>query len=66
MGLTLVTALEMARYDVTCNAVSPVAMTRMSATIARADDREQREFDPLHPRTTSPLVAYLASEASSC
>ena len=31
IALTLTTALEMARYDVTANAVSPVARTRMSA-----------------------------------
>ncbi|MFI5040866.1 MAG: SDR family NAD(P)-dependent oxidoreductase [Acidimicrobiales bacterium] len=68
-ALTIVTALEMARYNVTCNAISPVALTRMSAglvTEEASDGRgDERGFDPLHPRTTSPLVAYLASSASS-
>ncbi|HMG43260.1 MAG TPA: SDR family NAD(P)-dependent oxidoreductase [Acidimicrobiales bacterium] len=65
-ALTLVTAMEMARYDVTCNAVSPVALTRMSATISADTGPNVSDdgYDPLHPRTTSGLVAYLASGAS--
>ena len=63
-ALTLVTALEMARYDVTCNAISPVAATRMTANLAAGDAPESTDFDPLHPRAASPLVAYLASDAS--
>ena len=66
VALTLVTALEMARYGVTCNAISPVAVTRMSAGIAKAGESPSPDaYDPLHPRTTSPLVAYLISGASS-
>jgi NAD(P)-dependent dehydrogenase (short-subunit alcohol dehydrogenase family) len=68
VALTLVTALEMARYGVTCNAISPVAATRMTTGILAAappPDARASEFDPLHPGTTSPLVAYLASPASS-
>jgi NAD(P)-dependent dehydrogenase (short-subunit alcohol dehydrogenase family) len=64
-GLTLVTALEMARYDVTCNAISPVAATRMTAgTGATASAQDPSPLDPLHPGASSPLVAYLASDAS--
>lgn len=62
-GLTIVTALEMARYDVTCNAVSPVALTRMSSGLTSVELSDDA-YHPLHPRTSSPVVAYLASEAS--
>jgi NAD(P)-dependent dehydrogenase (short-subunit alcohol dehydrogenase family) len=68
VALTLVTALEMARYDVTCNAISPLAATRMTTGVLAAPpppDSSDTAFDPLHPGTTSPLVAYLASPASS-
>jgi NAD(P)-dependent dehydrogenase (short-subunit alcohol dehydrogenase family) len=66
IALTLTTALEMARYDVTANAVSPVARTRMSAdlsdfgtSVPGGDD-----FDALDPGLISPVVAYLASSHS--
>jgi NAD(P)-dependent dehydrogenase (short-subunit alcohol dehydrogenase family) len=67
IGLTLVTALEMERYAVTCNAVSPVAVTRMSAGLvsAPAPDEGDTEYSAVHPRTSSPVVAYLASDAAA-
>ncbi len=37
-NLTIVTALEMGRYGVTANAISPVAATRMTATAGAASD----------------------------
>ena len=60
-NLTLVTALEMGRYDVTANAISPVAATRMTPNATR---RECEEWDPMDPGNSSPVVAYLASEHS--
>ena len=60
-NLTLVTALEMGRYDVTANAISPVAATRMTPNATRPHgDR----WDPMDPGNSSPVVAYLASEHS--
>jgi NAD(P)-dependent dehydrogenase (short-subunit alcohol dehydrogenase family) len=65
-NLTLITALEMGRYDVTANAISPVARTRMTATIgARDDTSAHTKWDPLEPGNSSPVVAYLASDASA-
>ena len=66
ISLTLTTALEMARYDVTANAVSPVARTRMSADLSNFGSGlpEVDGFDPLHPGLISPAVAYLASSYS--
>jgi len=66
ISLTLTTALEMARYDVTANAVSPVARTRMSADLSSFGSGipDGDHFDPLHPGLISPLVAYLASSHS--
>jgi NAD(P)-dependent dehydrogenase (short-subunit alcohol dehydrogenase family) len=70
-NLTLVTALEMGRYDVTANAISPVAATRMTATAGSVPERETgtaaADDDAWHamdPANSSPVVAYLASEAS--
>jgi NAD(P)-dependent dehydrogenase (short-subunit alcohol dehydrogenase family) len=66
ISLTLTTALEMARYDVTANAVSPVARTRMSADLSNFGTSvpQEDDFDPLDPGLISPLVAYLASSYS--
>jgi NAD(P)-dependent dehydrogenase (short-subunit alcohol dehydrogenase family) len=66
-GLTRITALEMGRYDVTANAISPLAATRMTGTIPTLDTGAPSDdgYDPLHPRASSPVVAYLASDASA-
>jgi NAD(P)-dependent dehydrogenase (short-subunit alcohol dehydrogenase family) len=60
-NLTLVTALEMGRYEVTVNAISPVAATRMTPNATRPDGAD---WDPMDPGNSSPVVAYLASEHS--
>jgi len=65
-SLTLVTALEMDRYHVTANAVSPVALTRLSATVPGLADAEGSDaWSPMHPGNTAPVVAYLASDAAA-
>jgi NAD(P)-dependent dehydrogenase (short-subunit alcohol dehydrogenase family) len=58
-----IVALEMERYGVTANAISPIAATRMLATIGRQAD-EGAEWDPLDPANASPVVAWLCSEES--
>jgi NAD(P)-dependent dehydrogenase (short-subunit alcohol dehydrogenase family) len=60
-NLTMVTALEMSRFAVTANAISPVAATRMTPNAARS---EHDEWHPMDPANSSPVVAYLASEHS--
>ena len=66
VSLTTITALEMARYGVTVNAVSPIAATRMTDGVGsvQADVRDDG-FDPRDPANTSGVVAYLASDASA-
>jgi NAD(P)-dependent dehydrogenase (short-subunit alcohol dehydrogenase family) len=66
-ALTRITALEMGRYDVTANAISPLAITRMTGTISSigSDAVDEESYQPLHPRASSPIVAYLASDAAS-
>jgi hypothetical protein len=52
---------------VTVNAISPVAATRMTGTIPSMSDASVADegYEPLHPRASSPLVAYLASDDSA-
>jgi NAD(P)-dependent dehydrogenase (short-subunit alcohol dehydrogenase family) len=66
VSLTTITALEMARYGVTANAISPIALTRMTQGIpAVAADPAAGDFDPRDPANASGLVAYLASDAAA-
>jgi NAD(P)-dependent dehydrogenase (short-subunit alcohol dehydrogenase family) len=62
-SLTLITAMEMERYGVTANAVSPLARTRMTEGLGSMQ-RPVEGFDPYDPANTSPVVAYLCSEES--
>jgi NAD(P)-dependent dehydrogenase (short-subunit alcohol dehydrogenase family) len=60
--LTVVTAMEMERYNVTANCLSPIAATRMLASIGM--DSEGQGWDRLDPANASPVVAWLCSEQS--
>lgn len=61
--MILIAALEMERYGVTANCISPIAATRMLATIGRTGD-ETEGWDKLDPANASPVVAWLCSEGS--
>jgi NAD(P)-dependent dehydrogenase (short-subunit alcohol dehydrogenase family) len=65
VGLTRVTALDMARYSVTANCISPFAWTRLIGTIP-AETPEQKarvaKLEKLSPRDVAPLAVYLASD----
>jgi len=68
-GFTIIVAEELARYGVTVNAIAPAARTRMTEDLAHwavSDEvRSGRAFDRDSPANISPLVAWLASEASA-
>jgi NAD(P)-dependent dehydrogenase (short-subunit alcohol dehydrogenase family) len=61
VNLMVTTALEMQRYGVTANALSPIAATRMLAAIGRTPD-VTASWDPLDPANASPVVAWLCTE----
>jgi NAD(P)-dependent dehydrogenase (short-subunit alcohol dehydrogenase family) len=67
VGLTWSCANSLAKYGVTCNAVSPAAATRMTDSIPtdrRRTDRPADEDARRSPDNVAKLVAYLASERS--
>jgi len=65
-ALTVIAAQELGRYGVRCNAVAPMARTRLTSSVPRIADLVEPpadgEFDRWHPANASPLVAYLATE----
>jgi NAD(P)-dependent dehydrogenase (short-subunit alcohol dehydrogenase family) len=64
-SLTMVTGMEMGRYGVTANAISPIAFTRMVATMpSMSDYQPDQDWDRLDPGNSSPVVAWLASAES--
>jgi NAD(P)-dependent dehydrogenase (short-subunit alcohol dehydrogenase family) len=62
-SLTLITAMEMERYGVTANAISPLARTRMTAGLPSMAS-EPCGWDRFDPANASPVVAYLCTAES--
>ncbi|WP_399924814.1 3-oxoacyl-ACP reductase [Streptomyces kanamyceticus] len=65
VGLTTSTALALAKYGVTANAICPRARTRMTEDVFQGfQEPTDGRLDPLAPEHVSPLVGYLASPAA--
>jgi NAD(P)-dependent dehydrogenase (short-subunit alcohol dehydrogenase family) len=65
VGLTKVTALDMARYNVTANCISPFAWTRMIGTIPAETEAQKARVEKikkLSPAHIAPVAAFLASD----
>ncbi len=67
VGLTKVVALDMARYNVTANCISPFAWTRMIGTIpteTAAQKARVEKIKKMSPAHIAPVAAFLASDAA--
>jgi NAD(P)-dependent dehydrogenase (short-subunit alcohol dehydrogenase family) len=67
VGLTKATALDMARYNVTANCISPFAWTRMIGTIPTETETERvrvEKIKKMSPAHIAPVAAWLASDAA--
>ncbi|MFJ5259427.1 3-oxoacyl-ACP reductase [Streptomyces sp. NPDC088387] len=65
VGLTTSSALALAKYGVTVNAICPRARTRMTEDVFAGLDRPDTGLDPLAPEHVAPLVGYLAAPAAA-
>lgn len=69
-ALTVITALEGARYGVRANAIAPGGATRMvhetmpNIPLREANDVPDGEFERLNPGNSAPMVVWLASDES--
>ncbi len=60
-GMTMTWALELARYGIRVNAISPSGSTRMSATY-KGKDGKPVELPFVDPALNGPMVVYLCSD----
>ncbi|MEV1066621.1 3-oxoacyl-ACP reductase [Streptomyces sp. NPDC050263] len=65
VGLTTSSALALAKYGVTVNAICPRARTRMTEDVFAGFEQPAEGLDPLAPEHVAPLVGYLASPAAA-
>ena len=67
VGLTKVVALDMKRYNVTANCISPFAWTRMIGTIPTETEAQKARVDKIRkmsPAHIAPVAAFLATDAA--
>jgi NAD(P)-dependent dehydrogenase (short-subunit alcohol dehydrogenase family) len=64
-AFTQIVALEMARYGVSCNCISPGARTRLTEKTFGDLGKDAPGFDALHPGNVAPLALFLASNLSA-
>lgn len=62
-GFTIIAALELARYGITVNAISPGALTRLTEAL-RAEPPSEAEREAASPRWIAPICTWLASPLS--
>src|SRR5947209_18592199 len=55
-AFTIITAMELQRYGVTCNAIAPAALTRMTEDLVRWQGDNEAQWDPRDPSNVAPLV----------
>jgi NAD(P)-dependent dehydrogenase (short-subunit alcohol dehydrogenase family) len=60
-AFTVIAARELKRYGVTCNAIAPLALTRMTVGLRELTEEEKAQRDP---NNVAPPVVWLASRES--
>ena len=63
-AFTIISAMELSRYGVTCNAIAPGALTRMTEDLGMGQ-LEGEAKEAMSPRWIAPIGTWLASEESA-
>ena len=64
-AFTIITAMELANYGVTCNAIAPAAYTRMTQDLPGWSEMTDEQKGSMDPRWIANVVAWLASTESA-
>ena len=64
-AFTVITAMELAKYGVTCNALAPAAYTRMTADLPGFSQLDEEMKEKLGPRWIANVATWLASPRRS-
>ena len=62
-AFTITAAMELARYGITVNAISPGALTRMTEDLGYAVAVPEGEWNPRDPANIAPVVVWLGSDS---
>ncbi len=62
---TVITAMELAKYNVTCNALAPAALSRLTAPLMGGADLPDEVKEAMSPRWVAVIAAWLASEEAA-
>lgn len=64
-AFTVITAMELANYGVTCNAIAPAAYTRMTENLPGWNEMTDEQKGSMDPRWIANVVTWLASTESA-
>ena len=64
-AFTVITAMELANYGVTCNAIAPAAFTRMTQDLPGWNEMSDEQKGSMDPRWIANVVTWLASPESA-
>jgi NAD(P)-dependent dehydrogenase (short-subunit alcohol dehydrogenase family) len=64
-AFTVITSQELGRYGVTCNAIAPTALTRMTEDLGLMTGMTDEQREEMGPDSISPLVVWLGSKESA-
>jgi NAD(P)-dependent dehydrogenase (short-subunit alcohol dehydrogenase family) len=64
-AFTVITSQELGRYGVTCNAIAPTALTRMTEDLGMMSGLTDEQREALGPDSISPIVVWLGSKESA-
>lgn len=64
-AFTVITAMELANYGVTCNALAPTAFTRMTKDLPGFNDLTEEQVGGIDPRWIANVATWLASTESA-
>ncbi len=64
-AFTIITAMELAKYNVTVNALAPAALSRMTESLVGFDSMTDEQKEAMSPRWISLIATWLCSDEAS-